>query len=150
MNQLPEHLLFCIFIIFAVPISIIDLCSRRIPDRLSIPCFFLLLLTRIMLAPQRLPGYLAAALFGFLLFYCVRAVTKGLGLGDVKFAAVIGLFCGFPCLLTAFLIAALLGIAATLLPCLRINGRPYPLPFAPFLSIGAIMSYGMWRYMGVS
>jgi prepilin signal peptidase PulO-like enzyme (type II secretory pathway) len=145
MNQFPGDPFFWIFVIFSIPISLIDLRSRRIPDLLSFPCFILLFFARFLLTPQRLPGCLIAAIFGMLLFYCVRSSTKGLGLGDVKFAAVIGLFCGFPCLLPAFLIAALLGIAVALF--LQTGGRPCPLPFAPFLSVGAIIAYELWGYI---
>jgi prepilin signal peptidase PulO-like enzyme (type II secretory pathway) len=146
MNQFPGDPFFWIFVIFSIPISIIDLRSRRIPDLLSIPCFVLLLLARLLLTPRILPGCLAAAVFGVILFYCVRTVTKGLGLGDVKFAAIIGLFCGFPRFLPAFLIADLVGIAVTLLLFLPTGVRPRSLPFAPFLSAGALIAYEIWGY----
>jgi prepilin signal peptidase PulO-like enzyme (type II secretory pathway) len=149
MNYFPASIPVLIFIIFAVPISIIDIRSRRIPDYLSIPCFILIFFVRLLFTLQRLPVCLAAALFGVLLFCCVRAATKGLGLGDVKFAAVIGLFCGFPGLLSAFLIAALLGIIAAVPLSLRNGGHSRPLPFAPFLSAGAIAAYGIWEYQGL-
>jgi prepilin signal peptidase PulO-like enzyme (type II secretory pathway) len=148
MNHIPELVIFCIFAAFAIPISIIDIRSRRIPDVLSFPCFFLLLLARLLLSTQPLFSHLAAALLGPLLFLGVRAATSGLGLGDVKFAAVIGLFCGFPSLLAAFLIAALLGIIATLLLTRHSACRPFPVPFAPFLTAGALLVYGIWMGAG--
>jgi prepilin signal peptidase PulO-like enzyme (type II secretory pathway) len=148
MNHIPELIILGIFAAFAIPISIIDIRSRRIPDILSFPCFFLILLARLLLVPQPLFGHLAAALFGPLLFLGIRAATRGLGLGDVKFAAIIGLLCGFPGLLAAFLIAALLGIIASLLLIRRDAGRYFPIPFAPFLSTGALIAYGIWTGLG--
>lgn len=145
MNHFSGDLFFWIFVIFSIPISIIDLRSRRIPDILSIPCFILLFFTRLLLTPQHLPGCLVAAIFGMFLFYCVHSFTKGLGLGDVKLAGVIGLFCGIPCLLPAFLIAAFLGIAVALF--FRTGSRSCPLPFAPFLTVGAIIAYGLWGHI---
>jgi prepilin signal peptidase PulO-like enzyme (type II secretory pathway) len=149
MDRIPELVIFCIFAAFAIPISIIDIRSRRIPDALSFPCFFLLLLVRLLLVPQPLFSHLAAALFALLLFLGVRAATRGLGLGDVKFAAIIGLLCGFPGLLAAFLIAALLGIIAALLLIRRGAGRSFPIPFAPFLTAGALIAYGIWTASGI-
>jgi prepilin signal peptidase PulO-like enzyme (type II secretory pathway) len=181
-----------VFLAFALPISIIDVRSRRIPDRLLIPgCGFLLAL-RIFAAPESLLPALAAALFGAALFWIIRRATRGLGLGDVKFAAFMGLLCPLPQLLIAFLAAALLGIGAALIIIIRrknlslnnpvtsskpvtptksinpidpispsnptksispidpvnLTGPPnpinliksYPIPFAPFLSAGALIA----------
>jgi prepilin signal peptidase PulO-like enzyme (type II secretory pathway) len=129
-----------VFLAFALPISIIDVRSYRIPDALSLPCFIIILMYRA--AGTGLAGALIAALFSAALFYGVRRGTKGLGLGDVKYAAVIGLFCGIPGIFSAFLFAALSAlIAALCLPRFRSGPSPRPIPFAPFLSAGAIFAY---------
>ena len=135
---------FFVFLAFAIPISIIDIRTRRIPDILNGSCFLLLLLVQLCTNPYALPRHLAAALFGFLLFFCVRLGTRGHGFVDVKFAAVIGLVCGFPGLLAAFFAAALLGIITALLFLLNDpKNKNAPLPFAPFLCTAALLILGI-------
>ncbi|MDR3336532.1 MAG: A24 family peptidase [Treponema sp.] len=139
---------FLIFSIFAFPISGIDICSRRIPDMLSLPCFLLIFFVRILFAPESLLMFLGAALFGGALFFCIRLGTGGLGLGDVKFAAVIGLTCGFPLVLAAFFIASVLGFAAAVI--LRISGiRIKFLPFGPFLCAGTVTSLLLAHFLQI-
>jgi prepilin signal peptidase PulO-like enzyme (type II secretory pathway) len=139
---------FFIFLGFALPISLIDIRSYRIPDVLCIPCFSALLVLHIWNNPGELANFLSAALLSALLFFLIRLGTGGLGLGDVKFAGLIGLFCGLPWVCAAFLIAALTGLGAALFP--RFPGtknKPSRIPFAPFLSLGAIAAYGLSRYI---
>jgi prepilin signal peptidase PulO-like enzyme (type II secretory pathway) len=133
--------LIFVFAAFALPISVIDLRRLRIPDKLTFPCFFLLLLLYCAAGRERLPNALAAALTSLLLFYAIRLGSRGLGWGDVKYAAVIGLFCGIPGMFAAFFFAALTALLAALVsPDLRGPGQK-PIPFAPFLSAGAIFAY---------
>jgi prepilin signal peptidase PulO-like enzyme (type II secretory pathway) len=134
--------LFFVFISFGFPISLVDLRCYRIPDKLVIPCFFLLVLVYCTAGRESLLNALSAALFGFLLFYGIRLGSRGLGWGDVKYAAVIGLFCGFPGIFAAFFFAALMAlIAAALTPAFRSGPNRQPIPFAPFLSAGALLAY---------
>ncbi|MDR2029785.1 MAG: A24 family peptidase [Treponema sp.] len=139
---------FFVFLGFALPISFIDIRSYRIPDVLCIPCFLLILILHIWGNPGLLPNFLAAAGISGLVFFLIRLATKGLGLGDVKFAALTGLFCGLPWAWAAFLIAALTGLGAALLFTARkTTDHPPRIPFAPFLSLGAIAAYGLSRYI---
>jgi prepilin signal peptidase PulO-like enzyme (type II secretory pathway) len=89
-------------------------------------------------APETALLFLAAALFAFALFFCVASGTGGLGFGDVKFAAVIGLVCGFPGVLAALLAASVLGLALSPL-FRRPDGTRLPIPFAPFLCAGTLL-----------
>ena len=64
---------------------------------------------------------------------------KGMGIGDVKLAALIGLMTGFPQGIIALFSGIILGgLAAIILLLLRIKGRKEEMPYAPFLSLGAI------------
>jgi prepilin signal peptidase PulO-like enzyme (type II secretory pathway) len=129
---------FWIFALFAVPISVIDFRYRRIPDALCLPCFCLLLLLRAGNGLETLPNFLAAALFGGLLFLAVRSLGRGLGLGDVKYAALLGLVCGFPGICSCLLAAAVLGLAAA--PFFTRAKREAGIPFAPFLSAAGLLT----------
>jgi prepilin signal peptidase PulO-like enzyme (type II secretory pathway) len=140
MKDFLSPALVVVFTAFALPISVIDLRRFRIPDKLSFPCFFLLLLLYCVLGREQLPNVLAAALTGLLLFYAIRLGSRGLGWGDVKYAAVIGLFCGVPGIFAAFFFAALSALAAVLVWPSRRGPRRQPIPFAPFLSAGALFA----------
>jgi prepilin signal peptidase PulO-like enzyme (type II secretory pathway) len=139
MNQNYFLLPFIIFSVFAIPVSIIDIKTRRIPDILSISCFLLVFAARLYHSPETMPFFLAAALSAFALFFCIALGTGGLGFGDVKFAAVIGLVCGFPGVLAALFVASVLGLFAALSPLFRGPDGPVPIPFAPFLCAGTLL-----------
>jgi prepilin signal peptidase PulO-like enzyme (type II secretory pathway) len=145
----PGAFPFCVFLAFAVPISVIDIREQRIPDALSFPCFFLIAAARALFAPETLPLSLWAALAAFLLFALIRARAGGLGAGDLKLAAVMGLACSFPRVIAALFAASLLALAASLPLLIRAkNNAPAGngsiaavIPFAPFLCAGVILSY---------
>jgi prepilin signal peptidase PulO-like enzyme (type II secretory pathway) len=139
MDQKYYVLPFIIFSVFALPVSIIDIRTRRIPDLLSVSCFILVLAARLWHSPETAPFFLAASLFAFALFFCVALGTGGLGFGDVKFAAVIGLVCGFPGVLAALFAASVLGLLAALFPLFRGPDGAVPIPFAPFLCAGTLL-----------
>lgn len=87
----------------------------------------------------------AAALFGGMLwaigelYYRVRQID-GLGLGDVKMAAMIGAFWGVPQTLLILLVGSLLGaVAGSAVALLSSKSwRTYELPFGSYLGIAAI------------
>ncbi|NSW84211.1 MAG: prepilin peptidase [Syntrophothermus sp.] len=81
-----------------------------------------------------------AAGAGFLLLVVV--ISKGgMGGGDVKLAAVTGLFLGWPLgPLGIFLGACVGGLVAFFLLLFRIKGRKDPLPFGPFIALGSFLA----------
>jgi prepilin signal peptidase PulO-like enzyme (type II secretory pathway) len=136
-----------IFSVFALIITVIDIRSFRIPDLLVFPCYGILLIIKLTADPAGVPAALAASLLCGLLFYSIRRIAGGLGIGDIKYAALIGLFCGLPWVCIAFLTAAVTGLLAVLV--LRLAGKFVPgqaVPFGPFLSIGAIAAYCLPKF----
>ena len=90
------------------------------------------------------------------LFYCLYIAARGgLGGGDVKLAAGLGLWLGWEAAIVAVWIAFLLGgIAAALLLITRRKGRRDGIPFGPFLAVGGYVGYvagaELWRlYWGL-
>jgi len=80
--------------------------------------------------------FLGAALVGNALFG-----SGALGGGDVKLAAFIGLITGFPLVIEALLLAILLGAAASLILLItRVRSLRDPIPYGPFLVIGAAIT----------
>lgn len=66
----------------------------------------------------------------------------GMGLGDVKFAGVLGIWTGFPGIVVNLYLAFFLGGTAALLLCaLHKANRKTRLPFGPCLCAGAVLSF---------
>ena len=68
------------------------------------------------------------------------AYPKGMGLGDVKLAAVMGLFLGrsvAPAIFVALLAGSLVGLA--LIARHGAAGRKMAIPFGPFLALGGVV-----------
>ena len=119
-----------------------DLEQRIIPNRLMAAGAVLALVLWTIADPGRLPENLiaGAAAGGFLLIAAV-AYPAGMGMGDVKLAAVMGLFLGKlvgPALFLGFAAGALVGIALVAVrgPAARKQG----VPFAPVLALGGMLA----------
>jgi leader peptidase (prepilin peptidase) / N-methyltransferase len=128
-----------VFIASAAPITAVDLKSSRIPDALSLGGLACLSLFDAFLEPDRLLQDCLAAALAFALFYGIRAFTMGLGFGDIKYAALVAFYTGIPycfAAMAASALAALLAFAAVAAAGGR--QRIVALPFAPFLTLGAL------------
>lgn len=130
-------------IVIVVPAALIDLEHRIIPNSLTALGAVVALALGLALDPsgelQRLIAALAAG--GFLLL-AAHAYPGGMGMGDVKLAAVIGLFLG-RAVAPAVLIALLAGVAVGAVIVARKGareGRKTAVPFGPFLAFGAIVA----------
>ncbi len=137
-------MLFTLFMLFSIPIAIIDVRSGRIPDALSLPAAAMLALYRALSGGGSLAeGAIGAALcFGF--FLGIRSMTGGLGLGDVKYGLAIGMATGPAYVFFALCIASALALSFALpLAFLGRLGRKKKMPFGPFLALGAICALGL-------
>jgi leader peptidase (prepilin peptidase) / N-methyltransferase len=121
-------------------VTVADLRARLVPDRaLAIATAIVLPLAAVS-DPASLPerGLAALAAGGFLL--AAALIRPGaMGLGDVKLAAVLGLYLGrgvVAALLVAFALGFLFGLA--LIARHGWTARSRSIPFAPFLSLGAL------------
>jgi prepilin signal peptidase PulO-like enzyme (type II secretory pathway) len=85
---------------------------------------------------------IVGSLAGFLLLLLVVVVSRGgMALGDVKLAALIGLMLGFPMVLVGLFVAVIAGgLAAVVLLIAKRKGKKDPIPFGPFLCIGAMVA----------
>jgi leader peptidase (prepilin peptidase)/N-methyltransferase len=71
------------------------------------------------------------------------AYPRGMGMGDVKLVAVMGLYLGrgvAPAMLVGFAAGAVVGIA--LMARHGVDARKRAIPFGPFLALGGIV--GLW------
>jgi leader peptidase (prepilin peptidase)/N-methyltransferase len=126
-----------------VPVALIDLETRLIPNRITLPAAVGALVAGALTRPSGVPEQLIAggAAAGFLLVF-VLAYPRGMGMGDVKLAGVLGLFLGRSvgvAILSGTLIGALAG--AVIMARVGVGaGRKTAVPFGPFLALGALVA----------
>jgi leader peptidase (prepilin peptidase)/N-methyltransferase len=100
------------------------------------------LLSNIVFLPEPniLSGVIGGAV-GFAFFLIVFLINpRGMGMGDIKLACLIGLVTGFPLVIGALLIGIVIGgVVAVVLLSLKIKGRKDVIPYGTFLGIGPII-----------
>jgi leader peptidase (prepilin peptidase)/N-methyltransferase len=133
-----------------VALVVVDLDTKLLPNRITYPALGLVaaLLLVASLAehdPGRMARALAAAAVAAALLLALALISPGgMGLGDVKFALVLGLALGWlgweavvAGLIGAFLLGGVAALAALLI--LRAD-RTTQIPFGPWLALGAILA----------
>jgi leader peptidase (prepilin peptidase)/N-methyltransferase len=130
------------FVLLLVPVALIDLEFRIIPNKLMIVGTVVALAILAITAPDDIPQHLiaAAAAGGFLLVAAI-AYPAGMGMGDVKLAFVMGLFLGRDvgvAMLVALVSGSVVGIAVMARKGAA-EGRKTAIPFGPFLALGGIV-----------
>jgi leader peptidase (prepilin peptidase)/N-methyltransferase len=132
-----------VLILLLVPAALIDLEHRIIPNRITGLGALAALAIGLALDPSGEPERLiAGAAAGGLLLLAALAYPRGMGMGDVKLAAVMGLFLGAavaPALLIALLTGVLLGLVVIARKGIN-AGRKTAVPFGPFLALGALIA----------
>jgi leader peptidase (prepilin peptidase)/N-methyltransferase len=125
-----------------VPTTLIDLEYRIIPNALMAVGAALGLGLVAVTDPSQLAEHLvAAAAAGGFFFVVVLAYPGGMGMGDVKLAAVLGLYLGalvIPALLVALLAGTLVGVVIIAHKGAK-AGRKTAFSFGPFLALGGIV-----------
>jgi leader peptidase (prepilin peptidase)/N-methyltransferase len=146
----------CLFIVLLV----IDLEHGLILNKIVYPALAVALVISIFVPPSQLARISGEAAFlmnnlpqlgiaqaaigggvGLVVFLLVVIVSRGgMGWGDVKLAALIGLVTGYV-VFVALLIGIILGgLVAVLLLALKIKKRKEAIPFGPFLSLATIVT----------
>ena len=132
-----------VLILLVVPAAMIDLEHRIIPNQITALGAVLALVLGTALDPTGEPGRLiAGAASGGFLLLAALAYPGGMGMGDVKLAAVMGLLLG-SAVAPAILIALLSGVLVGAVVIARkgaAEGRKTAIPFGPFLAIGALVA----------
>jgi leader peptidase (prepilin peptidase)/N-methyltransferase len=132
-----------VMVLLMVPVTLIDLDHRIIPNKLMILGAVLAPALVMLVDPDAIVEHLiaGAAAGGFFLL-AVVAYPRGMGVGDIKLAAVLGLFLGravgpavFIALVSGTVVGALImarkGVA---------EGRKTAVPFGPFLALGGVVA----------
>lgn len=141
--RLPAYLYF---IVVGVTLAAIDARTKRLPDRLTLPSYPILvvLLSAAEAASSNQGSMVRAAAAAVLLVavFFVSALVGGVGLGDVKLAGLLGLVLGFRSWTTVYagmLAAFVLAAIFVLFRVIQGQGRER-LPLGPFLVAGTMVA----------
>ena len=123
-----------------VVLSAIDIDRRIVPNKIVLPAAVIVLVAQTILHPslEWLAAGLGAALF---LFLAALAYPRGMGMGDVKLALLLGFMVG-----KTVPIALFLGMVSALVPSAVLfarhgsKARKMAIPFAPFLALGGVLA----------
>lgn len=136
-----QLLLGLVFVSMLVAVTLTDLERRIIPNKVLLVAAALGIAIIAAGALNSLPErMIAAAAAGGLLFAAALAYPGGMGLGDVKLAATMGLFLGrdvAPAILVALLAGSLVGVA--MIAREGTAARKQAIPFGPFLALGGLV-----------
>ena len=140
-----EALVYFAFITVLVVITFIDIDHQIIPDLITIPgipvCFLASFALPSITYKESLLGLLAGGgsllLVGWVYYLIKKA--EGMGGGDVKLMAMIGIIIGWKGILFTIFVSSLVGalVGITIMLSTK-KGMKIAVPFGPFLSIGAI------------
>jgi leader peptidase (prepilin peptidase)/N-methyltransferase len=136
-----ELALGLVFVTMLAAVTLTDLERRVIPNKILIVAAIAAVAIAAVGDPGSLPERaLSAAAAGGLLFLAALAYPRGMGLGDVKLAATMGLFLGrnvAPAILVALLAGSLVGLA--MIAREGAAARKRAIPFGPFLALGGVV-----------
>lgn len=130
----------CFFTLGAIAIAAHDIRTYRIPDSYLAVMLSALVLYDVAFSWPSIAFHIAGFLTGCLFLFLIYMLTKqGLGFGDVKYSAVIGYFLGVFWWAGALFLACTCGILYFICARMMKNRDLHSkIPFAPFLSFGAI------------
>jgi leader peptidase (prepilin peptidase)/N-methyltransferase len=136
----PEALVAAAFCLVLVAISATDIEHGIIPNRIVLPAAAVILAAQTAIDPSPQWAVAAVGAAGFL-FAAALAAPRGMGMGDVKLALVLGAMLG-----TTVTVGMFLGLMAAMVPAivlfirLGVGARKVKLPFGPFLAIGSVIA----------
>jgi leader peptidase (prepilin peptidase)/N-methyltransferase len=140
-HDAAEAVIGLVFVAILAVITLTDLDKRIIPNKALIVGAVICLAIAIPTDPGGVPERLiAAAAGGGLFFLIVLAAPRGMGLGDAKLVATMGLFLGravAPAILAGLLAGSIVGLA--LIASRGTDARKMTIPFGPFLALGGVV-----------
>lgn len=138
-----ELLAAFLLISLVVIVTVSDLHKMLIPNRVLLFFGMAIFITRLFAPMEPWWDPYAGSLLGFGLLYVIAAASKGgMGGGDIKLFAVLGLFVGVKGIVLTLFFAAFFGMLFGLaLMAMRKFKRKQPIPFAPFIGLAVLVSY---------
>ncbi|MBI3358724.1 MAG: prepilin peptidase [Nitrospirae bacterium] len=143
----PATLIYAGFFSALVVITVIDLAHQIIPDMITLPGIPISLLAAGTVLPTGWINSLEGLILGGGLFYLIAWLSllllkkEGMGGGDIKLVAMIGALLGWQEVLLAVFAASVSGsIVGLSFIGTRLRSRSDPIPFGPFLVLGALIA----------
>lgn len=146
-KQYAAMLAWCGFGAVVFALALIDLDTRLLPDWLTLPLLWAGLLCSVMGVTLPVDEAVLGATLGYVVMWTIAGVYRGLtqcdglGGGDAKLVAACGAWLGWigvPLMLAFGAVAATFAFAV--LGCVRGRALREPLPFGPWLVLGALAS----------
>ncbi|MBB6478483.1 prepilin peptidase [Spirochaeta isovalerica] len=140
MNYEIINLLLTLAVI--IPVTIIDIKVQRIPRGIIFPAVILLYFVKVFYFHIPAITLLATLATGFLLFFGIWYFTRGkLGLGDAYLSGFLAISLGLEQWLIMLFISSMTALvfAVIMLKSGKLR-RESRIPYAPFLSFGALLS----------
>lgn len=143
-----------VFVCTLIIITFIDLKHQIIPDIITLPGIPLFFLFTFFFKDVSFLDSILGILIGGGSFYLIAIVyqfitkREGIGGGDIKLMAMLGVFLGWKSLLFILLVSSLLGSIVGI-SMMIVHGKDlkYAVPFGPFLSIAAVAYMFMGNYL---
>jgi leader peptidase (prepilin peptidase)/N-methyltransferase len=130
------------FISVLIPIVFIDLKHQIIPDKLNLVGAILGLLILSFNDVSLFSSVLGSVAGGLIMLLIAIVSRGGMGGGDVKMMAMMGLFLGLKLTFLALFFSFVIGgLGSLLLILFGIKKRKDYIPFGPFLAIGGFAAY---------
>lgn len=131
-----------IFVVVLVLLSVIDIEQGLLPNRIVLPATAVILVLQLAFFPdQALEWILSTVGAGLFFLIAYLSYRAGLGLGDVKFAMLLGAGLGKGVVLGIFLGMFAAGIGGLVLVARQgLDARKQTIPLGPFLALGAVIS----------
>ena len=125
-----------------VPASVIDINHRIIPNLINYPGAVLVFVVACIAQPDRIAEFAISGILCFLFLGTAWLISpRGMGLGDVKMALMIGLGLGSAAFLALFMaFMASTALSMFLIATRGRKGLKVGVPFGPFLAFGAIVA----------
>lgn len=137
--------LYLLFVSLLVIISVSDYTYQLIPDKVL--AFFLVafLIFQAIFKPVSWEISILGFLISFSVLYFIAVVTNGgMGGGDIKLFAVLGIVLGYKGFIVTFLIACLFGACYGIIVKRKKNSKQTAIAFGPFIAIGAFVAF-IWQ-----
>jgi leader peptidase (prepilin peptidase)/N-methyltransferase len=131
-----------VLVALLVPIALIDLDLRIIPNKLTGAGAIAAVALTAALEPTELPERLAAGAALAFVFSLPAFIGGGMGMGDAKLVGMLGLFLGWHAVLAVgvgLLTGTIVGIAVIARLGMS-RGRKTTVPFGPFLALGGVVA----------
>ena len=122
-------------------LTAIDLDRRLLPDAIVLPALAIVLILQIAFYPDHTLEWVLAAVAAALFFFVPFVIyPAGMGMGDVKLAALLGAALG-KSVAAAIAVGLVAGGAFALLVLVRegVGARKKAVPFGPFLALGGLV-----------